>query len=44
MSVWEFTVTERLGVLLADDIPIMLEVVKPFLQKEFQVLRALAQR
>jgi DNA-binding NarL/FixJ family response regulator len=36
--VLEFTVTERLRVLLADDNPAMLEVVQHMLQKEFNVV------
>jgi DNA-binding NarL/FixJ family response regulator len=36
--VLEFTVTDRLRVLLADDNPAMLEVVQHMLQKEFNVV------
>ena len=39
----ELTVTERLRVLLADDNPAMLEVVKCMLQKEFDIVGTLKQ-
>jgi DNA-binding NarL/FixJ family response regulator len=39
----EFTVTERLRVLLADDNPAMLEVAKLMLQKEFDIVGTLKQ-
>jgi DNA-binding NarL/FixJ family response regulator len=39
----ELTVTERLRVLLADDNPAMLEVVKCMLQKEFNIVGTLKQ-
>jgi DNA-binding NarL/FixJ family response regulator len=39
----EFIVTERLRVLLADDNPAMLDVVKHMLQKEFDIVGTLAQ-
>jgi DNA-binding NarL/FixJ family response regulator len=39
----EFTVAERLRVLLADDNPAILDVVKHMLQKDFQVVGELGQ-
>jgi DNA-binding NarL/FixJ family response regulator len=43
MLVPELTVTERVRVLLADDNPAILEVVKHLLQKDFQIVGALDQ-
>lgn len=39
----EFIVSDRLRVLLADDNPSILEVVKRMLQKDFQIVGAIAQ-
>jgi DNA-binding NarL/FixJ family response regulator len=39
----EFTVAERLRVLLADDNPAILDVVKHMLQKDFQVVGEIGQ-
>jgi DNA-binding NarL/FixJ family response regulator len=41
--VLEITVTERLRVLLADDNPAMLEVVKHMLHKEFNIVGTIGQ-
>jgi DNA-binding NarL/FixJ family response regulator len=43
MHASEFIVAERLRVLLADDNPAILDVVKQMLQKDFQVVGALGQ-
>jgi DNA-binding NarL/FixJ family response regulator len=43
MRASEWTVAERLRVLLADDNPAILDVVKQMLQKEFQIVGALGQ-
>jgi len=43
MHASEWTVAERLRVLLADDNPAILDVVKQMLQKEFQVVGALGE-
>ena len=43
MHASEWTVAERLRVLLADDNPAILDVVKQMLQKEFQIVGALGQ-
>jgi DNA-binding NarL/FixJ family response regulator len=43
MHASEWTVADRLRVLLADDNPAILDVVKQMLQKDFQVVGALGQ-